>query len=374
MHFTFDSPLLEAFAELDSLQEDTTDKEASKRFWAAAKNKEIDEEAFHTAFDTELTDLGLMSLFDEDGKLKSRNTYEQIKAAKEASPDNWTVKALNKLWVLQYVENIGYKVDKERWARYEAERKAAAEAKAKQQEEERLAMVQEFLDVFPAALAKVDHESLEKFLDICKCTAEDLTIEFNKTTKADTAYLKLIVPNYSTRYLYGIKPAAPDKVVELTKTLDYAIKKELGLAREKANNVIDVFAKIAAKNDSSAHANAILLGDSGTLYKIATCSSGRAPDVSISDIKEPYKVIFVRAALDDGNRITYKNSYAWAYYSWDSSEADKLHDVLPTPGKSSGVWSEKETVEVKAPYGDYFSRIDNIDSWAKTNFTEYSTD
>lgn len=367
MNFNFKSSLLEAFEELDRLQEDTTDKEASKRFWAAAKNNEIDEEAFHAAFDAELDTLGLMDIFNDSGKLKSRGVYEQIKAAKEANPDSWAIKALNKLWVLVYIEQLRYKADKEAVAKREAERVAAA----KKREEERQIMIQEWRDLLPAALAEVDKEILDQFLAICKVNINEFNIDIDDS--GNVSYLVLKIPSYRAKYRYGIKLAAADKMAELVRVLNHAIKNELSIAKQESNKAIDVFATFIARNNSRGlvSATAHLLGESGTLY---TITSDNMSKVNVSDINEPYKVIFVKASESDGNQYTYKNSYSWSYYSWDSSETDKLQKYLPTFGKNSDVWSESETRKVTTPNGNYYSTMDNIDSWAQTRFTSYSTD
>jgi hypothetical protein len=374
MHFNFDSQLLEVFEELDKLQEDSANTEASKQFWAAAKRSEIDENAFHTAFDDELAELGLTDLFDKYGRLKNRGTYEQIKAAKEANPSSWAVKALNKLWVLSYVNFKSYLVDKELKAQRDAElaaqRKAEQEAAELKKEEERQNFIREWSPALPAALERLDQKLLNQFLEITKTDIKDLSIEHEKHTDGK-AYLKLILPNYRAKFVYGIKLDATDKVAELASVLTHAIQNEFKAARAAANDVIDVFDKFTTSNSHNRYATAILLGDSGTTYKVTAKDT---TGTSLFDIKEPYKVIFVRASQSDGNMRTYKNSYSWVYYSWDSSEEDKLRDYLPTLGEHNGVWSESKTTLVKSPSGDCYSKMDDIDTWAESAHTAYSTD
>lgn len=105
MAFKLDTPFMETFEELNRLTE-ATNIYASRRFWDAAKNKKLDDEAFHAAFDDELKDLGLMDIFNTDGTLTSQSVYGKIKNAKDANPDSWTIKALLKMWVLQFKDNV----------------------------------------------------------------------------------------------------------------------------------------------------------------------------------------------------------------------------------------------------------------------------
>lgn len=96
---------LDTYAQLSSLNEDAK-LDAGKRFWAAAKNNKIDENSFYEAYEEELNQLGLTSIFwprkREDGtiglgKLKHRGVYGEIKKAKDANPNSYAVKACAKL-------------------------------------------------------------------------------------------------------------------------------------------------------------------------------------------------------------------------------------------------------------------------------------
>ncbi len=86
----------------------------AKKFWAAAKNNIIDISAFHRAYNEEIVDLGLEALFDlftkphgytTSGLLKDKSSYNEIKKAGQVHPDSWALKAMAKLWVLQFVKN-----------------------------------------------------------------------------------------------------------------------------------------------------------------------------------------------------------------------------------------------------------------------------
>jgi len=105
MEYRASNPLLEAFEELDKLNE-ASKIGASRQFWSAAKNSRLDTYAFHDAFDDELKELGLADIFDRDGMLTNQSVYGRIKTAKEANPDSWAIKALHKMWVMQFKDNI----------------------------------------------------------------------------------------------------------------------------------------------------------------------------------------------------------------------------------------------------------------------------
>lgn len=81
---------------------DYTDKEAAGKFWENAKNKMIDIDNFHKAFDDNLKDMKFdMSIFNSDGLLANQGTYGKIK---NLDPDNNATKAIKKLWGLQFKE------------------------------------------------------------------------------------------------------------------------------------------------------------------------------------------------------------------------------------------------------------------------------
>lgn len=99
--------------------------DASKRFWEKSKENRIDEDSFVRAFKSELEDLDLWKLFDPVTKLlASRGSYGEIKKALETDPNNWTLKALQRLWVLQFKNNA-----KTNAIVAEEEKKAAEEQK-----------------------------------------------------------------------------------------------------------------------------------------------------------------------------------------------------------------------------------------------------
>lgn len=62
----------------------------------------LDIKTFHKGFDCELNKLGLLCLFDKDGKLLNRSSYGIIK---QADGTNGAVIALKKFWALQFSEH-----------------------------------------------------------------------------------------------------------------------------------------------------------------------------------------------------------------------------------------------------------------------------
>lgn len=73
--------------------------EEAKTFWDAARNNELNVEAFHRAFDADLEENNLLNLFTSEGKLKNRGCYGEIK---RLDPGLKLTRALKKFWALQY--------------------------------------------------------------------------------------------------------------------------------------------------------------------------------------------------------------------------------------------------------------------------------
>ena len=87
-----------------------TDPQASKDFWSQAKENKIDDKAFRRAYEDELRKLKLWDLIDSSyngtGILKEKGSYGPIKKSSEENPDSWAIKALLKMWVLQFKNNV----------------------------------------------------------------------------------------------------------------------------------------------------------------------------------------------------------------------------------------------------------------------------
>ncbi len=160
---------------------EATNYEASKKFWAAAKNKQIDEVAFHTAYDEELTELGLIDLFNTDGTLLGKGTYNRIKIAKEVNPTSWAVKALSKLWVLRYVDNILFSSE---ISLKDPQAKKATEVRVGQEKRTpdfRRAAAKEYRALLPDALAAIKPELINKYLEAYNITKADIDFDVIQT-------------------------------------------------------------------------------------------------------------------------------------------------------------------------------------------------
>lgn len=169
------------YEELGRLNEDTY--RDSKAFWSGAAEKKLYDENFHRAFDAELQELGLMDIFAEDGSIASRSSYGRIKAAREANPDSWAVKALYKFWVLQFQDGVKTESEiqreqteanrlewlawfKEKEAREKAER-LEREAKEREREEQKRMELEA-----KNTKAQADYEALESYLPEFKTLVE----------------------------------------------------------------------------------------------------------------------------------------------------------------------------------------------------------
>lgn len=383
------------------LTEDVDKVAASKKFWAAAKNNQIDEESFHTAFDTELAELGL-DVFNTDGTFKDRNIYGKIVEVREANPDSWAAKALAKLWYLRYKQNILFKAEREK---AEIERKQRAEEDRKR-EEERLKVeaetlkrveavaaqaIQDFKDTLPAALKLVDKELYDEYMNHFNLTDADIDIEIKYDTDASgDGYYSLrsikFLPNNSkaawklssrdTRNRKDPANLAKFLEAEFESSLEKvrAAEKEAAIKRrQEINSAIDIL-----KYDP--RAKVILLGESGTLYKIninPAVSKNRSGKVvnSLEEITEPYKVIYTCSGHEDpsNDNSTYRDSHYYYFHSWDSSAADKLAGYIPKIGRTPHAWAYSDTVETDGEDSGY-SKMDNIDSWAYEKLTSLATD
>ena len=79
----------------------------SSQFWSEAKAGRLDGSSFWAAYSSELRRLGLLDLIDANYKeLKEKSSYGRIKKAAEENPDSWAVKALLKMWVLQFKDGV----------------------------------------------------------------------------------------------------------------------------------------------------------------------------------------------------------------------------------------------------------------------------
>ena len=80
---------------------------ASSQFWSEAKAGRLDGSSFWATYSSDLRKLGLLDLIDTNYKeLKEKGSYGRIKKAAEENPDSWAVKALLKMWVLQFKNGV----------------------------------------------------------------------------------------------------------------------------------------------------------------------------------------------------------------------------------------------------------------------------
>lgn len=115
---------------------------SSSQFWSEAKAGRLDSTSFWNAYSSELRKLGLLDLFDTEYKeLKQKGSYGRIKKAAEENPDSWAVRALLKVWVLQFKNGVksNIRIEKEEGKQKLAAKKAElAEVEAQLPEFEKI--------------------------------------------------------------------------------------------------------------------------------------------------------------------------------------------------------------------------------------------
>lgn len=385
---------LNTYEQLSSLNEDAK-SDAGKRFWAAAKNNQIDEDSFCDAYEEELKQLGLDGIFwphkREDGtislgKLKHRGVYGDIKKAKEANPNSYAVKACAKLWVLQFVEGAKYNFEiREK----EAQQRKADELKRKEEEKKRLEQekieqqVQAYRDILPDALAAIDPKLTQEYLDAYKITKDDIDVSSYKAWKDEDKII--VLP--SEAYMFSLTPKDGNILNWLIHMLNSEFEEGIKRAKKreeqekyKSNNTIDVINKNGYGSSRSV-CTAILEGDSGTLYYLGV--NGSYPNIStilgteVTDIRyllqitEPYKVIYT--SVDSDSTFGGRGS-STEYYSWDSSKEALLKPIIPKEGSYSDISMDSETKRVSNGDGKNLSLMDNIDSWMIKDCRHWSLD
>lgn len=139
---------------------------------------------------------------------------------------------------------------------------------------------------------------------------------------------------------------------------------------------IDVLA-----NNKTAHA--FLLGESDALYDVYvdelgnfTISVNEGKAVPAYKIEEPFEVICTRVYWDDGNHSTTSNSESAVYYSWNSKYAAKLGELIPTKygREDSYLGGYTKISKVTNPFSKQYSHADGIDSWAESYSVVGATD
>lgn len=396
MDFKLATPFLEAFDELDKLSEAATDPTkiaASKKFWASAKMGKMEEDAFHTAFDDELTELGLMDMFDTRGVLA--NNYGRIKKAADANPESWAIKALGKLWALRYsknrdwsaVMNNYFKSEKED---QEARRKAAEEEKARKLEDQkriRAEKLKKYQQLILTYLRKVDADAVDQYEEITgNPVLDSVTVE--EVFIADSQWNENLDQEYGIHiegwnYYYKRKESQINDEAYMLKLLKKGLEETVEHSQykdavEEFKQEIDV---LAVRNPQH---RVLLLGDSGTTYELEFRNSELKMSIDGEDsilakkIDEPYEVIYaVSSWSNHSNRTTVDNEDG-AFYSWNSKYAAMLGKRIPTSfGRRDGFmdtyWETTKLTKAQASGSD-FCHADGIDSWAKYYSHETATD
>ena len=361
--------------------------DASKKFWAAAKTNKIDEESFHAAYDDELRDLDLMDVFTAEGALVNKGVYGRIKAAKEANPDSWAVKALARLWALRYVNNVKFasEVAADMAAADEAQRRA--EQKRQEEEAAILAKEEKFKDyqeTLKTYISKVDPEIMAAYEQATGVSAVEGVSLTNEGEEPGRTWRDKPTPKFGIHFkgwnrYYPINEAKFINEAAMLKLLAEGFNKVVEYINLKA--ATDEFKKIDifANNES---ADAILRGKSGTLYDIGTNGFGDLM-IRVSGenavpayiITEPYEVIYTRVYQTDDNRLTYRDSHSVQYYSWNSKYVSDLGDRIPVEGRKDGyMGSYTNVTRVDNPNSEEYSHMAGIDSWAKKDIVEVATD
>ena len=352
---------------------------ASKKFWASAKIGKMEEDSFHTAFDEELKSLGLMDMFDARGVLA--NDYGRIVKAKEANPESWAIKALGKLWALRYKEHQLFKSEKED---QEAQRKAAEEEAARKAEEEQrldAEKLKKYQSLLLDYLRKADAAAVDEYEEITGIPVLDgVSLEphhraINQKTHDYERWYKLSFEGGNSSDLVS-EEMLQDEATML-KTIKARLEKTTAAVKtkeaEEELNQIDVIARRIPG------AVVTILGESGTTYEVSIsaqkvlymCIAGEESH-AVRMIEEPYEVICVKVYQSDNNHSTRQDSETTVYYSWNSRYATMLGNNIPKKfDRVDGyMGSYTETVKVDEPNRSEYSKAEGINSWARyTNFT-----
>lgn len=401
---------MKLYEELDELNKKTKEQPiteatetekttASKKFWSSAKLDRIDEIAFHTAFGEELEELGLMDLFNDEGRLNARKDYGRIAKAGEENPDSWAIKALKKLWALEYKPRdiisttithaydipgskweAAHKVRQAEYEKQEAERKAKEEAERKAAAEARELKLNEAREFIKSCISKVDPKLVADYEAAAGVKAEDgVTLE-------DGYKLGIHFKGWNRYY-----PVTEERLQNETQILKY-LKEGFTEATEYINNrkVAAEFKKIDIFKNNEKSVDAILLTQSGQLYEVGPNWQGdfivRVPGARSGEpatiIDEPFEVIYTVTYWDDNNHSTRSDSHSSRNLSWNSKHVDKIAKFgrsVPTTEDDYGIeygyiGSSIETTKVENPKSGKYSRADGIDSWAHIYSIRGATD
>jgi hypothetical protein len=369
---------------------EAVDISASKKFWAAANNKQIDLAAFHAAYDDELTKLGLMDVFTADGTFgkKAEKSYGRFIAAAKVNPESWAIKALKKLWGLYYRENTQFSTATEANKAADEERQRRAELRRQQEESDRAAKAAKLLEYEQLVKSYLDKVSTKVLVAYEQATGnlpeESIHLEedgeVERKSVLDKPIFKYGLYFKGWRNYYSIPETKFTNEALMLEMLTKGFTNATQVAREangtKKFESLDIF----AKNNS---AEVLLLGDSGVLYQLRKDRSGKIEasanggNYGPADIvNEPYKVIYTKVSWSDNNYRTNRDSNSATYYSWNSKYANMLGGRLPTKfGRTDGyMGSYIETIKIVSNSSAEYSHEAGIDSWAITRRHEVATD
>ena len=154
---------------------------ASSQFWSEAKAGRLDSTSFWAAYSSELRRLGLLDLFDTNYKeLKEKGSYGRIKKAAEEHPDSWAVKALRKMWVLQFKDGVKSDIRIER----EEDEQKLTDKKAE------LAGVEAQLPEFEKVFREVGNRILGEAADECNKLMRTNNDLINKIKEISRGFVK----------------------------------------------------------------------------------------------------------------------------------------------------------------------------------------
>lgn len=225
----------ELLEELDSLYEapDLHTIYASKTFWADAKAGKLNDLAFKKAFKDELVALDLWSLIDEEyysssrfytpthtGVLKDKSSYGAIKKAADKNPDSWAVKALLKMWVLQFKDGVksNTQLKKERMDAAEEERKIRIQKEREENEVKEAAYKaaeKEFKDTYLQEVTDTVNKVAADFAPKAYATAKTLVEKIIKLADDTKALSKGLVVAHSMRDEKAFLNLAEDDIIKM---------------------------------------------------------------------------------------------------------------------------------------------------------------
>ena len=94
---------------VEDFYNEAIDPAAKKEFYDGLKNKYIDVQAFHKAYDEAIIESNLAGIFKSDGLLSNRATYGKIKDC----VDPELQRALKRFWAAQYADNLHTKEEED---------------------------------------------------------------------------------------------------------------------------------------------------------------------------------------------------------------------------------------------------------------------